>query len=350
LMGEADLPHTTTTKIEAYTLFLRAQGAFAKRGDVNLREAIRLFEAALAIDPDYVPALVGLAQARVLVPIYANLSGPKAREMMDEATNAARRAIALDPRNATAHAVIGWALVQYEWRWSEGVEAVLHARDLAPNDAWIWNSLGDYYRFSGDIVQALAAKQRAWELDPLSPVSHWDLSYVNLVAGNYDQAIHWADLCAGLAPHNLDSYMPAILAAGQAGRLDLMRRTLATARQNVHENEGILLLLEVTAAILEKNPAEARRILAVVTPLAESGDASPAYIGYCYLLLGDSDKASIWLQRAYDQRDAAIVWNEIIDFDVIAANPATRAILDRPGLKELYELRQRNAHAGANKL
>ena len=51
LLGEAELPHTTTTKIEAYTLFLQAQDAFAKRGDANLREAIRLFQAAMEIDP-----------------------------------------------------------------------------------------------------------------------------------------------------------------------------------------------------------------------------------------------------------------------------------------------------------
>jgi TolB-like protein/Tfp pilus assembly protein PilF len=350
LMGEAELPHATTTKIEAYTFFLQAQGAFAKRGEANLRESIRLFEAALAIDPDYVPALVGLAQARVVLPNYAYLSGAKAREITDGAMQAARRALALDPQNAAAHAVIGWELFQFEWRWSEGLAEVLRARDLAPNDPWNWNCLGDYYRYVGDYPQALSAKQREWELDPLSPNSHWDLSYSNLVGGNYDQAIHWSEICVGLAPHNVDSYMPAILAAGRAGRLDLMRRTLAAARQNIHEGEGMLLLLGAYCAILEKKPDEAHRLLTQAVPLAEGASASPSYLGYCYLLLGEADQARIWLQRGYDRYDEAMVWNEIIDFDVIAANPKTRPILDQPKLKELYELRQRNARAGLNKL
>lgn len=329
---------------------MQAQGAFAKRGEANLRESIRLFEAALAIDPDYVPALVGLAQARVVLPNYAYLSGVKAREITDGALQAARRALALDPQNAAAHAVIGWELFQFEWRWSEGLAEVLRARDLAPNDPWNWNCLGDYYRYVGDYPQALSAKQREWELDPLSPNSHWDLSYSNLVGGNYDQAIHWSEICVGLAPHNVDSYMPAILAAGRAGRLDLMRRTLAAARQNIHEGEGMLLLLGAYCAILEKKPDEAHRLLAQAVPLAEGASASPSYLGYCYLLLGEADQARIWLQRGYDRYDEAMVWNEIIDFDVIAANPKTRPILDQPKLKELYELRQRNARAGLNKL
>jgi TolB-like protein len=174
LMGEAELPHTTTTNIEAYTLYLQAQGQFAKRGDAGLREAIRLYEAALAIAPDYVPALVGLAQARVVLPNYAYLSGAKAREIVDGANKAARRALELDPQNAAAHASIGWAAFQFDWRWEESGVALRRARDLAPNDSWTWNCLGDYFRFVGDYRQAMGAKQREFDLDPLSPNSHWD--------------------------------------------------------------------------------------------------------------------------------------------------------------------------------
>jgi len=350
LLGEAELPHATTTKIEAYTLFLQAQGAFSRRGEAGLREAIRLFEGALAIDPDYVPALAGLAQARVVLPNYAYMSGAKEQATTDAALKAARHVLELDPENAVAFAVIGWAKFQFEWRWAESETALRRARDLAPNDSWTWNCLGDYYRFVGDLPQALAAKQREWDLDPLSPNSHWDLSYLYLVAGRYDEAIHWSDLCVAMAPHNMDSYMPGILAAGRAGRLDLMRQNLAAARANVHEGEGMMLLVAANCAILEKETAEARRLLALAEPLAETASASPGYLGYCYLLLGDGDRAAAWLQRGYDRADPSMVWNEVVDFDVVASNPKTRQILEQPKLKELYELRQHNARSGANKL
>src|SRR6185369_3007141 len=152
------------------------------------------------------------------------------------------------------------------------------------------------------------------------------------------------------APHNLDSYMSAILISAETGRLEKMRTMLAAARREVHENEGMLLLLEARAAIAEKKTDEARRILTKVVPLVESGDSTPAYLGYLYLLLGESDQAAHWLQQGYERHDSALVWPENIDFNVIAANPKTRPILDQPGLKELYELRQRNARAGLNKL
>ncbi len=350
LLGEAELPHLTTTKIEAYTIYLQAQGAFAKRGEVNLREAIRLFEAALAIDPDYVPALVGRAQAGVVLPNYAYVTGAQAREMSASATQAARRALKLDPQNAKALTVIGWAAFQFDWRWEEGTAGIARARDLAPNDSWTWNCLGDCHRMAGDVVQGLKDKQRVWELDPLSPVTHWDLGYSNLVGGRYAEAIRWANLTIAISPRTLDSYMPGLLAAGRAGRFDEMHRMLALARQNMQEGEGMLHLTAAHCAIMEKDTAEARRLLTLASAMTDKGQVPPAYLGYLYLLLGEADQALVWLQRASDQHDPSLVWIEQIDLEVIAANPMTRPILDQPQLNELREIRQRNARAGLNKL
>jgi len=347
LIGEAELPHAITTKIEAYTLYLQGQAAFATRSDAGLHEAVRLYQAALAIDPDYVPALVGLAFARVVLPSYVSIFGPEARALFEGAKQAAQRALELDPRNAGALTVIGCVLYSWEWRWKEGEAVMLRARELAPHDALVENFFGDYLRWVGDSAQAVAAKRLAWELDPLRAGSHWDLGYTYLAAKDYDQALHWGELALKLAPHNLDPYYVIILAAAQSGRFDLMRQTIAAARQNVHENDGMRLMLEAHAAILAKDPAEVRRALAAATALVERGEASPAYLGYCHLLLGESEQALRWLQRGYDLRDIVLIWNENIDFNVIAANPKTRPILDQPGLKELYELRQRNARANA---
>ena len=124
-----------------------------------------------------------------------------------------------------------------------------------------------------------------------------------------------------------------------------MRNTLLAARQNVHENEGMMPLLEAFGAIQEKRSADAHRLLEQARSFVEKGEAPPAYLGYCYLLLGDSAEALDWLQRAYELRDPVLVWAENIDFDVVSADPVTRQLLNLPGLKELYELRQRNVRA-----
>ena len=345
LLGGKVVPNTVSTKIEAYTLYLQAQGEFAKRGEFNLRAAIEHFERALAIDPNYVPALVGLARARVVLPSYSSLSGAQARETVDKAKQAARRALVLDPENSDAHATIGLLMSVLEWHWNEGEAELSRARELAPDDNWVANCFGDFYRFTRNDAASIAAKQQAWNLDPVSALSHWDIGYAYFVAGDYGQAQHWAELARGLAPDRFDGYQLLIMVAAKTGRVDQLRQVLAATRQNVRENAGLRMQFEVLGAISEKRPDEARRLLAQVETLTESGKASPAYTGYLHLLLGNSAEAMVWLRRGYDLRDVALVWSEIIDFDVIAADPVTRPILDQPGLKELHEIRQHNIRA-----
>ena len=40
--------------------------------------------------------------------------------------------------------------------------------------------------------------------------------------------------------------------------------------------------------------------------------------------------------------DASLVDPAVVDFDLVAANPVTRVVLEEPGLKELVEVRARN--------
>ncbi len=349
LLGEGELPTAAATKPEAYALFLEAQGQLARRSEVSMFEAERLFKATLALDPDYVPALVGLARTQFLLPIYGGLTGPKALALTAEAKQAAEHALRLNPQNAGALTVHGSLLSMVEWRWADGEAELLRARELAPNDPWVINLTGDYFIFTGNVPAALAAKRKWTELDPLSATAHWDLGFASLLAKDYDQAIQNGERARQLAPTSVNPPSAIALGAGRAGRFDLMHQALVIARRDVHENEGLHLLLEADCAILEKRPDEAHRILAQVELLAEKGEASPAYIGYLHLLLGESDLARTWLQRGYDLRDAALTWAMNLDFAPIAADPKTRSLLDLPGLKELYEIRQRNARAGLSK-
>ena len=84
--------------------------------------------------------------------------------------------------------------------------------------------------------------------------------------------------------------------------------------------------------------------------LSEKGQVPPGYLGYLYLLVGETDQARVWLQRGCEVNDPSLTWTEQVDLDVIAANPLTRPILDQSPLKELREIRQRNARAGLSKL
>jgi TolB-like protein/Flp pilus assembly protein TadD len=342
VLGEGERARVAPTNLEAYNLYLRAQALLAARTDSAMREAIHLYESAVAIAPDYAPAWVGLAWARGLLPSYTGLSGPDVRAMSDQCKQAAKRALELEPENTSALAMRGFALSWLDWNWKDGLADLERAAELAPNSPEVLNLLGDILRVTDQLDRALDVKQRAWQLDPLGVAYNFDVAYVRLRRREFDQAIALGEATAKLWPQNLDPYIPTILAAGQSGQFDLMRRTVETARQNVHDNGGRWLLVEANAAILDHRLDEARPLLVRAVELAEEGRASLAYLGYCYLLAGDAPQAKLWLQRAVEQHDPVMNWDVFIDFDVIAANPLTRPILDTPGIREARELRLHN--------
>ncbi len=129
---------------------------------------------------------------------------------------------------------------------------------------------------------------------------------------------------------------------GALGRYDEMNAARVAARRNTHEDESKYLLLDAQAALLAGRRSEALRLQTQIEPYAEAGEVSNAFLGFNYLLLGESDKAAYWLQRAYQRHDVQLVFPEPVDLRLIAEDPRTRFILEQPGLRELFDIRSRH--------
>ncbi len=339
-------PSAVTTNLKAYNLYLQARANLAKRVYANLELARQQFESALALDPDYSPARAGLATTYSLLPSYArSFTLARNRELYGRAMREARLVLEKEPGNAEAWMIIGYVDTLFEWRWKEASEAVARALALAPNDAEVANFAGDYFRVVQERPGLPAMEARALELNPLNPANHWDLGYAYFTLRDYEHAVRHAQDAVALSPDSYDAYYCLIWSLGSLKRFDEMRAAIAAARSRTHESEAILLNLDVKAAILEGRTVDALRLQEKITPYAERGEYSPADHGYHYLLLGESDQAAYWLRRACEIHDSGMVFAEPIDLDRIAADPKTRFVLDMPELKELVEIRARNARA-----
>jgi TolB-like protein len=176
------------TSLPAYDLFLQARRLIQGRTRTGLESARRLLDEALALDPDYAPALAAAAQAVLLlndrVLGYGDIP-------LDQAVVIAQplldRALALDPNLAEAHAVQG--LLFSMQRVSPRAEAAL-ARALALNpglsDALLWQAL--VLRDAGRLREVLAAQRRLAELDPLHVANLSNLTWTLLNSGEVAEA------------------------------------------------------------------------------------------------------------------------------------------------------------------
>ena len=343
LLGDQPL-HVATTSIAAYNLHLQAQANFFKRGAESLQLARKQFEAALKLDPDYVPSLVGLARTLAFLPSYGNYSVDQGNELSEASVRVAGRALRLEPENAAAHAVLALKAM-LDGRWREADAVFSRALALAPNDGEIANMAGDYYVRIRDPVRAIAMERLALELNPLSPVHNWEVGIAYAVLGDFQNAIGHLTAGHSLAPEVFRPYFAMVWSYGALKRFDEMHAVIAKARRLTHEPEVQYLYLEAWAAIAEGKHEAALQLLARIEPYARKGEISSAYAGYCYLLLGDSDKAAFWLQEAARARDFTIESPEPFDLWLIDADPKARVILKDPRLRELLAIRTRLARA-----
>jgi DNA-binding winged helix-turn-helix (wHTH) protein/TolB-like protein len=189
-----------------------------------------------------------------------------------DATWPQRRALALDPNYAPAHASLAQALAYYAL-FMRGApvepmrrEAAGHARlarALAPYDAGVLYELASYYRMIGDRAAAEAALERVIAIQPDHPVARLDLAFVRgLCAPQGGKAA--ATLRDALGQISPDNPVRAValshLADVELGRGELTAAAEAAGKSHdiVHQTWSGMTLAASLAA--QGKPAAALRI------------------------------------------------------------------------------------------
>jgi TolB-like protein len=150
---------------EAHDAYLRGRHLLAMRSVVAIEGAIREFEKAVKLDPDFAPAHAEVAMAILLCVPYGGLP---VTEAIARATPHAERAMVLDPTLAESHAAIGHLL----WEQGNLEEALTHFRQavrINPNYSIVYTWMGTILgRQLGHYTEGFAAREKALRVDPLS--------------------------------------------------------------------------------------------------------------------------------------------------------------------------------------
>jgi serine/threonine-protein kinase len=174
-----------TDNLQAYTLYLQGRYLWNKRTPADIRKAADHFNRAIALDPDYALAYVGLADCYVVLPHYEGL---KTGDVLPKARDAAIKALKIDDGLAEAHTSLG-AIFKDEWDWVNAEKEFKRAIELNANYATAHHWYAILLDCQGRLEEAKSEIQKAIELDPLSlaiNVCFGDQSYLRR---DYDQAI-----------------------------------------------------------------------------------------------------------------------------------------------------------------
>jgi adenylate cyclase len=126
--------------------------------------AQQFFERAIDIEPTFASGYKGLALAYGQAVVDLRVGAPN--EAYSSAESLARRAIALDPADAEAHATLARAILVSRGDYEGALAEARRALALNPNLAIAHTVLAQTLIFSGQPRQGVAAFERAVRLDP----------------------------------------------------------------------------------------------------------------------------------------------------------------------------------------
>ena len=174
-----------TQNLQAWERYQRGKQLMAQRTSSDMDEAEQHFRSAIALDPTFALAYVGLADSLNLQTVY---SGATAKSNLAQADEAVSKALELEPELAEALASRALILANSGGDPVEMERLFRQALAINPNYATAhhWYSL--FLINQGRVAEAIEHAERSAAIDPLSTVINANLAGVLAIAGRFDEA------------------------------------------------------------------------------------------------------------------------------------------------------------------
>ena len=219
--------------LDAYDLVMRALPyVWALEYEAN-KEAARLLDKALLLDPGYPLALSLAAWCRGQRIVYnwsKNLQEDK-RETLRQAQAAA----ALAPDDPFILTVLGAALtITREYQRAESMLERALSQD--PNSAWAWNRSGWLHDYRDDPEIAIQHFERSLRLSPFDPMAfncEMGIGCAHFIAKRYDLAAQWQEKALVAKPSAIWIHRTLAPAYALAGDLDKARESVAELHEGL---------------------------------------------------------------------------------------------------------------------
>jgi hypothetical protein len=297
----------------AHELYLRGRLAAVTRLGPDLDKAAAMFERAVELEPGYVDAYVGIADAYGLQAV----NGPAPPAVLQKARAAALRAVSLDRDSAPAHAALG--LVHYaDWNWAGARAELQQAERLNPHYSITHHRLALLHYAFNNYGEAEAELKLAQDINPYVQAHVYTLAELYIGARRYDDAIRTSRAILHSDPGNVYPHFLEMQAYQAMGNGAAALKELRLALQG-DPNPALKALV----AIDEGRIADAARVI------ADDG-ADDMVWASVYAKFGDRERMLAVFRRLIDNRNVTVLgMKDDPVFDPYRRDPAFQELISR---------------------
>ncbi len=318
-----------TENPEAHQLYLKGRYLWNRRTAQTLQRAAAYFQQAIDKDPGYALAWAGLADCYALYSFYGVLSPAEA---FPRAKEAAAKALEIDDALAEAHASLVWVKSNYDWDWQGAEREFKRTIELNPNYAEVYAYYTAPLNAMGRLDELLAVTKRAEELEPLAPINSTIVGRTLYFARQYDQAIQQLRRVIDTDANFPQAHLYLGWAYEQKG---MFEEAIAEFQKGSSLSGGdprIVGALGHAYAVWGRKD-EAQNVLVELKQLSRRRYVAPFEIVVIYIGLGDKDLTFEWLEKAYRDHSAGLLWLKIDPrFDSLHGDSRYQDLRRRMGL------------------
>jgi tetratricopeptide (TPR) repeat protein len=173
----------------AYDAYMRGMVTVRRENPTDNEAAIKLFQQAVAADPNFAAAYAELARAySIKVRFFAPVAEKK--KLNEDAEVNVDKALALDPNLAEGYFARGLMLWTPYKRFphEQAVQSYKHAIELNPNLDEAHHQLGFVYLHIGLLDQGWQEIQKALAINPGNTLARYRLGVIDMCRGKYEEA------------------------------------------------------------------------------------------------------------------------------------------------------------------
>lgn len=317
-----------TNNPDAYQLYVSGRYEWNKRNAPSLQDAKRLFRDAIAVDPNFALAYVGLADSLVM----NDSATPELNSLI-------AKAIELDPNLGEPYATLGFSQTVHKWDWRAAEQSFKKSIELKPGYVTAHHWYAILLGIEGRTAEAKSEMQKALIINPGSYNLLADLGQLYYFDRDYAKAEEYCKRALDIYPDFsfAHGYLEQIywMTGKHELAIDEMVASRVTNERVANAGSGESLAPDYTTEYYRR-PYESGGVKGLVDFLIASAEKQPAAIdnpntsyrhAILHMLAGEKEKALANLNDALERRAFFMVW--------VKADPVFDGLRSEPRYQEM---------------